>query len=367
MKVCILGCGMQGRVAAMALKEDNEVTILDINKENLNMIKKIPGIRTMEFDVTAPRILSFLKNFDIIVGALPSSLGFRTMECALRAHRDIVDMSYLPEDPFLLNKDAKRLKVRIVPDAGFAPGLSNILVGEAYQRFCGIDTLRILVGGIPQKPVPPFNYRITWSLVDLIEEYSRPARIMKEFRVIKVPPLSGIEEFTIPEIGKLECFYTDGLRTLLKTIKGARDMEEKTIRYPGHAEIFKKIIDCGLFSDKRVRFKGNWIKVRDFTMEYLKQRLTEGGIEDISILVIEIKRKARSKRYFVLDYYDKKRRITSMARMTAYTGAVIARHIKEYPDYGVIPPEYLGFNLNLCNEIKADLKKMGIHITGRDL
>ncbi len=363
MNVCVLGCGRQGMVAAVELAQAHNVTVLDINKDNLKRLKGLPGIKAKEFDVTEKRrFCTLLKNFDIVLGTLPSPLGFYSIECALRAKRNMVDMSYLPEDPFTLDRIAKRLKVRIVVDAGFAPGLSNILIGECYRELGKIDTLKIMVGGIPQNPVPPFNYRITWSPADLVEEYTRPARIVKNYKVITVPPLSGIEEFSLAGVGRLECFYTDGLRTLLKTIKGTMDMEEKTIRYPGHAELFKSLIDCKLFSEEVVGLNGNRIKVKDFTIEFLKNLLSRGDEMDISILIIKTTAGKQRRRYLILDRYDKKKKITSMARMTAYTGAAIIEVIKKYPSYGVIPPEYLGFEKNLCPEIKKILRKKGINI-----
>ncbi|MEO0143061.1 MAG: saccharopine dehydrogenase C-terminal domain-containing protein [candidate division WOR-3 bacterium] len=363
MDICVLGCGMQGRVAAVELSKNHNVTVLDINCSNLKQLKKIPRIKTLEFDVTeGKKLCRFLKNFDIVLGALPSSLGFYSLECALKAKKDIVDMSYLPEDPFILDRFAKRLKIRIVVDAGFAPGLSNILVGETYREWGRIDTLKIVVGGIPQKPLPPFYYRITWSPADLIEEYLRPARILKNYKLTVVPALTGIEEFTLRGVGRLECFYTDGLRTLLKTIKGARNMEEKTIRYPGHAELFKRFIDCKFFSDEVVELRGKKIRVKEFALEFLRNLLSRGDEKDISILIIEMGLGRRKKKYLIVDRYDTRRNITSMARMTAYTGATITEVIKKYPRYGIIPPEYLGFEKKLCNEIKSTLRKRGIKI-----
>ncbi|MCX7995607.1 MAG: saccharopine dehydrogenase family protein [candidate division WOR-3 bacterium] len=361
MKILILGCGMQGRVVAEDLSRSySEITVLDIDKNNLDRLKR-PNIKKIQFDINdKKRLIRLMSDYDLLIGALPARFGFFTMECAVETGVDLIDMSYSSVDPFLLDKDAKAAGIRIVPDAGYAPGLSNILVGEAFTLMDGIESLKIMVGGIPQKPLPPFNYRITWSPEDLIEEYTRPARIYKNYKIITVPALTGIEEFNVPKIGKLEALYTDGLRTLLKTMSQIKNMEEKTIRYPGHALLFKTLIDCGFLSRERVKIKNFEISCYDFTINYLKEQLTRGPEYDITILIIEIKNRNKRKRYCVIDYYDKKNKITSMARMTGYTCSIIARCIKDYPHHGIIPPEFLGMEPKFCTFIKKELRRRGV-------
>lgn len=369
MNICVVGAGMQGKVGAMDLiNAGHRVTVLDNNIDNLKQVKKISNIRIRKFNVKATvKFIRLIKGFDIIVGALPAALGFYTMECALEAGVDLVDISYAPEDPFLLHKRANKKRIRIVPDAGFAPGLSNIFIGEAYQELGGINNLRILVGGIPQNPQPPFNYRITWSPADLIEEYTRPTRIIKNYKIISAETLGGIEGFKVPKIGRLECFYTDGLRTLLKTMKNVRNMEEKTIRYPGHAKLFKTIFECGFLSNQPVHYGTSSIKARDFNIEFLRRILSSGDEKDLSILMIQIKKGNSMRKYTCIDYYDEKNRITSMARMTAYTGSIITQCIKHYPNFGIIPPEYLGMEKNLCRFIKTEIKKRNIIVRSKQV
>lgn len=364
MNICILGSGMQGRVVAQDLAENNhQVTVLDNNPNNLRKNIKSSRITTKFFDVTKKeRLIKFIKGFDIVVGALPAKLGFYSMQCALEAEVDMVDMSYSEQDPFQLDKPAKRKKIKIVPDAGFAPGLSNILIGEAYRELGKIDNLRILVGGIPQNPHSPFNYKYTWSPNDLIAEYTRPARIVNNYELLTVEALSGIESFHIPKIGALECFYTDGLRTLAHTFKDIKNMEEKTIRYAGHAELMKELLKYGFLPSEDNPFTDNKIKPRDFILDFLKKELSKGDDLDLTVLLIDIKSKKKNRRYTCIDYYDKKNKVTSMARMTGYTCSIIVQYIKDYPDYGIIPPEYLGMHKKICNTIKNELGKRNIII-----
>ncbi len=365
MKIGVLGAGMQGSIAAQDLANAGfKVTVLDNNISRLRLLKRSIPIKAQQFNVSGKvKFIKLIKTFDLIVGALPAALGYYTMDCAVAAGVDCVDMSYSHEDPLKLHEKARQAKVRIVPDAGFAPGLSNILVGETHQQFNGIDKLRILVGGIPQNAAPPFYYRITWSPTDLIEEYTRPARIIKNKESVTVDALTGIETITFPRVGKLECFYTDGLRTLLTTMKNVDTMEEKTIRYPGHAELFKTLIKCGFFSDQQVRCGKQMLSIKSISTEYLRVMLSQGDESDISVMEIDIKKGKNTRRYRCIDYYDSKNGITSMARMTAYTCSIIAQCVKHYPDFGVIPPEYLGMNKKICQFIKSELKKRKIAVT----
>jgi saccharopine dehydrogenase-like NADP-dependent oxidoreductase len=364
MKILVLGAGMQGRIAAWDLRRSgHEVTVIDRDPVSRALCRQRADVEVRTFDIrNETRLARLMKGFDAVLGALPAAFGFYAMRCAVRAGVDMADMSYLPEDPLRLGPKARARKVRIIPDAGFAPGLSNILCGEAFRRLGRADRMRILVGGMPQRPRPPFNYRITWSPADLMAEYLRPARIVRNFRVVTKPALDGIEEFRVPGVGRLECFYTDGLRTLLRTFRSVRDMEEKTVRYPGHAGLFKKIIDAGYFSDRQILFRGEATTPKEFSLGFLKAVLGEGSERDLTVLIVELRDQRRVKKYLCIDRYDPGEKITAMARMTAFSGSVIVQSIKDYPGFGVIPPEYLGRDEGICDFVKRELKKRGIGI-----
>jgi saccharopine dehydrogenase-like NADP-dependent oxidoreductase len=363
----VLGCGMQGRAAAEDLcRSGHEVTVLDLDRDNLRRLRKKKNIKTLAFDVTdRKKLIPLIADHDTVLGALPAALGLYSMECALEAGVDIADMSYSGADPFMLDRAAKKAKVRIVPDAGFAPGLSNILAGEAYRELGRADLIKIMVGGMPQNPEPPFNYRITWSPQDLVAEYTRPARLFRNFRVVTVKALTGIEEFVVPGIGRLECFYTDGLRTLLRTFRRVRNMEEKTIRYPGHADIFREFIGRGFMSERPFRRTDPAVTPRAVALEYLRIVLSRGDEKDVSVLIVEVRSGRRRTGYLCIDRFDERKKMTSMARMTGFTGSIIAQCIKSYPGYGVIAPELLGINKGTCDYIRKELKKRGIRITGK--
>lgn len=239
MKVIALGCGMIGSVLvknfADSLK-DAKLVVSDKNedraKKTASNIRNATWISIDSTDYT--KLVEIIRGFDLVLGALPGNYGFLTMKAAIEAGVDMVDVSFTPENPLELDEAAKKAKITIIFDCGVAPGLTNMLVGYAASKLDNIKEATIMCGGIPEYPVPPLGYTITWSAEGLIDEYIRDVHIIEGGNVTVVPALSGVEEVEFPGIGRLEAFYTDGLRTLLQTFSKAENMCEKTMRYPGH-------------------------------------------------------------------------------------------------------------------------------------
>lgn len=154
-----------------------------------------------------------------------------------------------------------------------APGISNILVGHAAAKLDKTHKVHIMVGELPQTPVPPLGYVITWSPESLIDEYTSKARIIKDGKKTEIEALNGLEEVMFQGVGKLEAFYTDGLRTLLYTIEDVDEMWEKTLRYPGHAEKIKMLRELGLFNDEEVIVEGAAYRQEKLLRNFLKRSL----------------------------------------------------------------------------------------------
>jgi saccharopine dehydrogenase-like NADP-dependent oxidoreductase len=364
MKVLLLGFGIQGKAIAFDLaSEGHLVYALDKDPKNFRKIKKFPraiqrNIQVKEQSIEEKdKLIMLMKQGDITVSAVPGRFGRYLWECAMESKTNLVDISYCEDDPLIFTKDAQCRKIKIVPDAGFAPGLSNILVGSAYRRLNKIREIKIYVGNLPQHPRPPFKYHLTWSLEDLINEYLRPARIVKDSKIIEVPALSGIETIFTNRLGKLEAFYTDGLRTLLKTIKHVSLMEEKTVRYPGHAELIR-----GLLNYSYTPSSSKNIKPQKFVVDFLRKVLEAKAEKDLSILIVKIRTPNIVLTYRLLDFYDEKTHISSMARLTGFTASVITQIIPYYQKYGIIPPEFLGMHNYWATKIIMELKKRKIYI-----
>ena len=375
MKVLVLGCGNIGSVAAKDVAESInsvEVFVADKNVERVKEVVKAidaDNVSGIQLDASNyDKLAKALRDFDLVMGFLPGSLGFHLLKACVDVGRDLVDVSYMAENPLTLNDEAARKNVTMVPNCGLAPGISNILVGHVVRSLDKVQTVHIIVGGLPERPVPPLGYVITWSVESLIDEYTRKARIVKDCKMVDVEALSGLEEVEFPSVGRLEAFYTDGLRTLLHTIKGVESMWEKTLRYPGHAEKIKLLKALGFFDEKQIEVNSVSLSPRKLTVKLLEQRLRMPEVKDIVAMKVEVSgfRNGEHMRYtyHLLDQYDEKRGITAMARTTAYPASVIAQLIlkKVVKERGVVPPERLGMSEEFFSVFLKELDKRGIII-----
>ena len=242
-KIIVLGCGLVGRAIALDLSNDYDVTSCDYDEFKLNNIKPY-NINTLIADLSDFRtIAKIIEPYDIVIGAVPGYMGYKVLQEVIKAGKNAVDISFFPEDSMTLNELAEKNNVSAIVDCGVAPGMSNILLGYHYSRM-KVENFICYVGGLPIMRKFPFQYKAPFSPIDVIEEYTRPARFMENSIIKTVSALSDSEYITFDEIGTLEAFNTDGLRTMLKTMK-VPNMKEKTLRYPGHIEYIKVLLDAG--------------------------------------------------------------------------------------------------------------------------
>jgi len=368
--IVMLGCGHIGSVLARDLIEilpSSQIVILETDVERAKRALGDIGdkVELIKFDLSNFDALTLmLKRCDLAVGLAPGRLGFGTMRACIRAGVNMVDLSYMPEDPMVLHEEALARNVTIVPDCGLAPGLSNMLVGRAFSMLEEVEDVIILVGGIPEKPIPPLSYKVTWCVEDLIEEYTRRAKIVKDGKLMEVEALEGLEVIDFPGIGRLEAFYTDGVRTLHYTIKGVRNMWEKTLRYEGHSEKIKLLRDLGFFSAERIKSIG--VSPRELTAQLLEEKLSLPETKDIVVMKVHVKgRKGAHKIVYEYMLMDRQRgNVTAMARTTAYTASAVARLLikGEIESKGIIPPEIFGMNEKIFNKIMAHLTERGVNV-----
>jgi saccharopine dehydrogenase-like NADP-dependent oxidoreductase len=277
-----------------------------------------------------------------------------------------VDISFFPEDPFTLDALARERGVTAVMDCGLAPGLGNILMGRMNEELDEIDTFLCYVGGLPVVRRKPYEYGAVFSPIDVIEEYTRPARYIENGAEVVRTALSDIEEIFFDGVGTLEAFNTDGLRSLAETMS-APNMKEKTMRYPGHVALMKALRDTGFFSKEPIEIAGQRIAPLDFTAKLLfpAWQMAEGE-EDLSVMRVIIRgRKGEAwetHTFDLLDRYDPEKRVTSMARTTGYTCAVAARLVADgsYRHAGISPPEFLGARVEVYDALMDGLADRGI-------
>jgi lysine 6-dehydrogenase len=272
-----------------------------------------------------------------------------------------------------IDSACKRRGITIIPACGLAPGLTNVLAMGAAEQMERVDEVHIKVGGIPEKPKPPLNYRIVFSFQSVLDEYIRKARIIKDRRIVTVPALSGLETINFPPpIGKCECFYTDGLSTLIQTIRKVREMDEKTIRWPGHAEQIRTLIDCGLLETKPIIYRNRSITPREFLSNTLSERLRLGREKDLTLLRVDVSGRRNGKltrhRYQMVDRYDCRRGITSMARTTAFPCSIAAQILASgrIQRKGLVPPE-VAFKEDLRDELLGYLRERGVNIESKPI
>ncbi len=367
-KIIVLGAGLVGGPMAidLAKEEEFQVSAVDVNKNSLDKLKDYP-VTTIQMDLSNPEKIQYLvKDYDFVINALPGVIGFRTLEAVIRSRKNIVDISFFEEDPFLLDELAKKNNVIAIVDCGVCPGMSNVLIGYVDHLLDETENVYIFVGGLPKIREWPYEYKAVFSPMDVIEEYIRPARFIENGKLVTKPALSDREYINFEGIGTLEAFNTDGLRTLLKTIK-VKNMREKTLRYPGHCEKMLILRETGFFSKQEIEIDGKRIRPIDFTSKILfpKWKLEEGEA-DLTVLRIIIEGKKEKKRlrytYEMFDRYDEKTQTHSMARTTGYTATASLRMIVKglYIRIGISAPEFVGENPKCVEFMLSELKKRGV-------
>jgi len=366
-KVVILGVGLVGRTIAIDLSKDYKVTAVDSNADRHKSFAS-KNINFLKADLSSDsEIKKIITDYDFAIGALPGFMGFNALKSIIEAGKNVVDISFFSEDPFLLDKLAKENGVTAIVDCGVSPGLSNIILGY-HCRKIKVENYRCIVGGLPYKRKWPFEYKAYFSPIDVIEEYIRPARIVIDGKIIEKPALSEPEIINYKDIGDLEAFNTDGLRSLLKTMR-IPNMIEKTLRYPGHIELMKIFREIGYFDDGEIDVGGKTIRPIDVSAKLIFPFWSpEKGEKDFTILDILIEGEANTKkcshRYFIFDSFDENTGTSSMARTTGYTCSAVARYFLEgkYDRKGICPPEYLGEDDGCFNFVLSYLHEKGITI-----
>lgn len=367
----VLGCGLVGATMArdMASDPDFEVTALDANEANLERIAGVENLTTRKADLGSPEALTkAIEHADVVLGAMPSKLGFMVLRTVIEAGKPFADISFMVEDQTELNDLAKDRGVTAVVDCGVAPGLANLVIGHIASQLDVTDRVVYYVGGLPKQPAWPYQYKAPFAPADVLEEYTRPARMIENGNLVVKPALSDAERIEFPVVGELEAFNTDGLRTLIKNIS-APNMVEKTLRYPGHIELMAVLRETGLFGKDEIEIRGVKVRPLDVTSKLLFPMWTyEPGEEEFTILrvVVEGKKDGRAVRhtYDLYDEYDQATRQSSMARTTAFPCAIVARMLTrgEITQPGVLPPELLGMQSGMLERMTSELAARGVNL-----
>lgn len=369
MNIVVLGAGRVGSAMVADLAQEADVTVIDVDQKALDRLAdrvSCTGVQANLREIA--NLTPYVSDCDLVISAVPGFMGFETLEKVILAGKDVVDISFFAEDPFLLDDLAREMGVTAVVDCGVAPGLCNVIAGYVDAQLDRTERYVCYVGGLPLVRQWPYEYKAVFSPIDVLEEYTRPARYVVNGEVVVRPALSDVELIDVPDVGTLEAFNTDGLRTLARTLD-APFMKEKTLRYPGHAHLMRIFRESGFFGVEPLEVGGQHVRPIDLTSTLLIQawQMAPGEMDQtIFQVMMEGRRDGNTYRYtyVLLDRYDPVTGTSSMARTTGYTCTIVARQVLRglFQREGICPPEYVGRTPGCFEDLMAGYQQRAIHL-----
>lgn len=360
---------MVGSAMALDLASHFQVTVVDVNLEALQrIVGRNPAIQAQVADLRDVEVLhKCIAPHDYVVSAVPGGMGFATLTSLLEAGKNVVDISFFPENSLDLQPLAKAKGVTAIVDCGVAPGMDNLILGY-YDTQMKLSSFECLVGGLPKARTWPWEYKAPFSPADVIEEYVRPARYVENGVIITRAALSDPEIVSFDGIGSLESFNTDGLRSIMFTMSHIPNMKEKTLRYPGHIEYVRVLRESGFFDQAPIMVAGQQVRPLDLTSKLLFQQWKLGEAEpEFTVMRVTVVGEKEGHEHMVtydlLDEYDPQTQISSMARTTGYT-ATAAVHLLDqgiFSETGLFPPELVGRHKACFDFFLNYLAARGIH------
>jgi len=368
--IIVLGAGMVGSAMAIDLSKNHNVTITDINQSVLDHVKqKNKSLNIMCLDATdKQKLQTTIKQFDLVINAVPGFLGFETLKAIIEAGMNVIDIAFFPENSLELDALAKENNVTAIVDCGVAPGMDNVILGY-YNEKMKLTDFECLVGGLPKEKKWPFCYKAPFSPIDVIEEYTRPARYVQNGQEVVREPLTDCDYVDFEKVGTLESFNSDGLRSIIYTMPHIPNMKEKTLRYPGHVEYMRVLKESGFFSEKELDVNGKKISPLEFTSKILFKEWELGETEE-ELTVFRVTLKGENSNgqieeivYNMHDEYNKDTNTSSMARTTGYTATAAANLVLEglFSEKGVFPPELVGKHEACFNYFLKYLEERNIY------
>lgn len=367
--IIVLGAGMVGSAMAIDLSANHHVTLSDVSEQALTRAKsKCPDIRIIPLDVKdTDKLRTTIEPFDLVICAVPGFLGFETIRQIILAGKNLVDISFFPENCLDLDALAREKGVTAIVDCGVAPGMGNLILGR-YNELLKLTRFECLVGGLPKARKWPFSYQAPFSPIDVIEEYTRPARYVENGALVTRDPLTDCEYVEFDQVGTLEAFNSDGLRSILFTMPHIPNMKEKTMRYPGHVEYIKVLKESGFFSKDPLLIQGRKVVPLEMTCQILFNDWKLGDTDpEITVMRITLEGtdpqgKVQKVVFNLHDEYDPVTKTSSMARTTGYTATAAANMMIEglFKEKGVFPPELVGKHENCYRYMLAYLERRNI-------
>ncbi len=358
MKILVLGAGRMGLGAAYDLAHNSEgvaaVTVADIDEGRARAVVETvnsPRLAAASIDVSDhAAVVALMRGHDACISCVTYSYNLGLARAAIEARTNFCDLggnNAVVDAELALDAEARDAGINIIPDCGLAPGMVSVLAAHGAARFDTLEAIHIRVGGLPQTPRPPLNYQIVFSVEGLINEYVERARVIREGKIIEVDSMTEVErlDFAAP-FGRMEAFQTSGgTSTLPETFLGRlQELDYKTIRYPGHCERFKLMIDLGLTSSEEIEFDGARVTPRRVFGERLVRHLPADE-PDAVLVRLEFRgasNGARKRlRYDIVDLFDARTGLSAMMRTTAFPASIIAQMMAQgrTTKKGAVPQE----------------------------
>lgn len=378
MRITLLGCGDVGYAIAYALAEEGvnaELHIVDQSYLRVAKCSSLP-LSSTEFTVLnlsqEVDIARVLKGSDVVVSTIPQSLVFRVMKVAAEMCIDMISTSPTPENPLILDNLFRACGSILIPDAGFVPGLSNLIVGRVLAIHDTVDEIGIYAGILPTRNKDPLSQISIQQPRDVVKECSSQVRIIEDGNVKSVDPLAAVDIIDIPGIGRFETLYSEGLGTLLYTLRDrVKRVFRKTVRYIGYAEALRILRDLGLFDAEPLDINGIKVSPRNLLARLLELRRRH-DIPDTAILYVRaigsIDKRRRVIQYLVQTGYDTHRELLARSKVIGFTAYAILRLkiLDKLRDFvGVTPPEIIGMHESLFTEVISWLMLKGMHLDVR--
>lgn len=339
MRFLVIGAGKQGSACAFDLLQQpntRRVVLADRDMDHVPAFLdpwKGGALDLERLDIKDGKALTgAIGRADAVLSAAPYYFNYDIARLAVKAGIHFADLGGNTDVVFkqkTLHDEATKRGISVIPDCGVAPGMVNILAAEGIRRLDETESVKIMVGGLPQRPEPPLNYMVVYSLEGTFDYYTSPAWVLREGKRTQVEALSEIEHVVFPDpVGKLEAFHTGGgISTMPFTYEGkVRTMEYKTLRYPGHVAIMRPIRELGLLATEPVDVNGTKLRPRDAFIAIVSPQLTKPHGRDLVALRVEVKGKKDGRpavsRWQMVDRYDEKNEVTAMMRTTGYSLAI---------------------------------------------
>ncbi len=366
-KIVVLGAGMVGKAIAIDLAQRHQVTSVDLDEKSLKYLSDHYNISTQAVNLMDDEALrQLVAQFDLVVSAVPGFMGYDVVRTVIEAQKNIVDISFMPEDFMDLNALAARNGVTAITDCGVAPGMPNLIAGY-WNEWMEIERFSYVVGGLPREKIYPFFYKAPFSPVDVVEEYTRPARYVEKGQSMTKPAMSEPELMYFEKVGTLEAFYTDGLRSLLNNLPHIPNMKEKTLRFPGHIHLIMALKTAGFFDKNPITINNTAIRPIDFTSKILiNDWKLNPDDEEFTVMRVTVKGKqdgmAQTITYDLYDEYDKVQKLSSMARTTGFSATAHVELIlqQKFTGKGVFPLELIGMDADCFNFVMDYLSQRNV-------